>query len=105
MWFGVSILSKSLHALEQPKAPLWEESIVIVEADSEEHAVQLATPLGQSQQTSFSVGSRGDTVSWVFDSILEVFTINDESLSSGTEVFSRFLTEDEVLSLKKPFDS
>jgi hypothetical protein len=46
----------------------------------------------------------GDVATWVFDSVSSTYRIEDAELSDGTELFSRFLRDSEVSSLKTPFD-
>lgn len=103
MWFGVSILSKSCHAQVSADEPVWEESIVVVEANSIEEAEQLGIVIGQGQEVEYTVAG-GDSVHWVFDSIGGVFEITAGSIGSGVEVFSRYLKNSEVLSLKKTIE-
>ena len=104
MWFGASILFRAQHLREKPNPTIWEDSIIVVQADSLTEATELATAIGLERQVSYAVMD-DDWVDWVFDSVLDVFEIEDAALSSGVEVFSRHLTEDEVLKLKQPIAS
>jgi hypothetical protein len=103
MWFSAAILLRSEAAHRAPADSLWEESVVLVEAESEEHALKIATEIGRGQETSYSVEGQAD-LRWVFDRVESVFQIESDELRSGTELFSRFLRASEVESLLTPFD-
>lgn len=47
---------------------------------------------------------KSDTFRWVFVRYERVYQIEDESLKTGTELFSRFLRDSEVKSLLTPFE-
>jgi hypothetical protein len=103
MWFSAAILLKSEAADRAPRDLLWEESIVLVRADSEQDAVKLATQLGRRQETQYTIEG-GAELRWLFDRVERVFAIEADDLESGTELFSRLLRASEVESLLTPFD-
>jgi len=103
MYFTVSLLFKAVHRKpENGDDPLWEESIVLIEADTEEDARVQGEMLAKEQEIEYEVKG-GDSVVWQFELIERVFQIDNESLVSGTEIFSRFLLDEEVKSILKPF--
>ena len=102
MWFGASILMRG-EAKGQPTDDwLWEENIVLFDADSEEHAGELAAQHGRGHEDSYTAVS-GDEIRWVYDRVYSVFEIGERPVS-GTEVYSRFLRASEVASLLTPFE-
>lgn len=82
--------------------PLWEERIILVDVEDEKEAAETATKLAVDHETSFKTTS-GALVSWKFVQVERVFLI-DDNLSSGAELFSRFLRQSEVKSMLIPFD-
>jgi hypothetical protein len=102
MWFGVSILIRGETKDRPPQDWLWEETIVVFDADSTEHAKELAARHGRSHEVSFTSGT-GDEIHWVFDRVYAVCEL-DEPPVSGTEVFWHFPRAAEVASLLTPFD-
>lgn len=102
MLFAVSILYESQHSPETRPEPLWEESIRIVEAVSEEDARLAGESLGRQRLNSYI--AEGSTVTWVFRGVQNVFPLDQDGIRPGMEVFSRFLRDAEALSLLKPFE-
>ena len=102
MWYSASLLFKSerdgICAVEM----LWEEQIVLIEAEDEVEAKQKATQYGAAKEHEYR-NQKGESVRWVFKQIERVCEV-DPTLKDGAEVFSRFLRESEVKSLLTPFD-
>jgi hypothetical protein len=101
MWFGVNLLYKSVHTPTDSKPTLWEESVRLIQAQTEVEARDEAERMGRSGEHTYEV--EDGTVIWRFERIESVFSILDEELRSGSEVFSRFLKDSEVSSLLTPF--
>lgn len=102
MWFSASLLFQSVHRIPSDGS-LWEESIRLIKATSLTEAKSIADLLRRSSETEYSV-SDIDSVRWTFVRVESVFSIEDDLLKSGIELFSRFLRESEVNSLLTPFD-
>ena len=102
MWYAVNLLYRSEHIPTEDKPTIWEESIVLLEAGSEAEARNDAERIGKSGTRTYEV--QDGLVIWTFEQIERVYSINEENLRSGTEVFSRFLRDSEVKSLLTPFD-
>ena len=49
MWYTASLLFKGLHSVAPPGTPIWEQVIVLVEADSDTDARALAEAMGKSR--------------------------------------------------------
>ena len=103
MWFSAAILLRSEAADRLPTDSLWEESVVLVKADTEDDALMIATAIGRSQELSYTVEG-GTELRWRFDRVVSVYMIESEDLQSGTELFSRFIRASEVESLLTPFE-
>ena len=102
MWFSASLLFRSIHTVPDG-VELWEESICLVEADTEAKALAKASAIGHREQVSY-VARGEDTVTWEFVQVERVFEIEGGQPSDGVELFSRFLRKSEVESLLKPFE-
>ncbi|SRR5581483_810082 len=107
-WYTISLLLKSIHSPPSEREPLWEERIVLVEAQTDEEARQKGEKIGKEAEHEYGVeykGSKpGEKTKWTFMQVGRVCPIESESLSDGTELFSRFLRDSEVKSLLTPFD-
>jgi Domain of unknown function (DUF4288) len=102
MWFTASLLYKSRHPDHPQSEFLWEESIVLIRASSEEEARREAERIGKDGEHDY-VAAAGNLVHWTFEQVESVQAILDDALNHGTEVFSRFLRASEVESLLAPF--
>lgn len=102
MWYTASLLYKSTHTPTEPKPTIWEEQILLISARSEAEARDKAEQIGNSSAQTYKV--KDGLVVWKFERIERIYSIEEEELVSGTEVFSRFLRDSEVTSLLTPFD-
>ena len=105
MWFSANLLFQSAHepgVMPGSENSVWEESVVLLEAESEQEAHLLALRMGQEREVSYK-NVYGEMVSWRFDSIQALCEIGLEHPSHGSEVFSRFLKTEEVESMKRGF--
>lgn len=93
MW-SVALLFERLHPQSRkvPDDPLWEESVIVVDASSEEEAQEKAEQLARKEAVSFRAVS-GEQVEWNFVGVIGSHEITDQVVAEGTEVFSRFLRE------------
>ena len=73
-----------------PDDPLWEESIIVVDALNEEQAQKKAETLAKKEAVSYQAIS-GEQVEWNFVGVMDSHEISDEIIKEGTEIFSRFL--------------
>lgn len=95
-------LYRSEHIPTETKPTIWEESILLIKAGTEEEARSEGERLGRSGARTYEV--EDGLVVWSFEQIERVYAIGREELRSGTELFSRFLKDSEVKSLLKRFD-
>jgi hypothetical protein len=101
MKFAASILLRSTHPEEPEGGTLWEEQIHIFEASSEADALTKATEIGRREELSY-IASAGNQVAWTLVKVLKACCI-DSSQVDATEVFSRFLDNEQASALlKKP---
>ncbi len=86
----------------EAKPTIWEESILLIEAGSEEEARSEGERIARSRTHTYEV--EDGLVIWSFEQIERVYAIDREELRSGMEVFSRYLRDSEVKSLLTRFD-
>lgn len=82
---------------------LWQLVIVCVEADSEEAARAKAVSLGERYECAYDTAT-GVRLRWRVDGIDSVELIDPFPPQDGTEIFSRFLKDEEVRSLREPIE-
>ena len=102
MWFCACALSVAEHDQKHPTDALWEEQIFLIDAESEEDARVKGEQVARAERAEYR-NAAGEMIHWKFKNIESVHQIMDEELKSGTEVFSRFLREEQVQSMLKPF--
>ncbi len=103
MWYSVDILMKSSSSKVEGIPLLWEEVIIIVEAEGEADARTKAENIARLDEVEYTSIS-GENIEWTYERILQVYEIRPSQIADGTEVFSRFLRDSEVKSLSMPFD-
>jgi hypothetical protein len=103
MWFSVSLLMKGDSPNRANSHILWEESIVLVDAGSEEEAIHLGEQLAKESEHQYT-SATGDTICWTFHQVERAYQLEEDTFRTGTELFSRFLRTSEVESLLTPFD-
>ncbi len=101
-WYVASLLFKSTHSEDQSESPpyddLWEDSLILLRADTADAARQMAVDEGKLREVAYR-GQGDDVVAWSFERVERVFEVQAQTLESGTELFSRFLKASEVESL------
>jgi hypothetical protein len=81
---------------------LWEESIILIKAESKNDAQRLAENIGRQRNLTYEA-SDGVMLSWEFFKVERIFEI-DLFLETGSELFSRHLRGTEAESLLRSFE-
>ena len=102
MWFTASLLFKSQHHPAN-RDSLWEEQIVLIEAEDELAAKQKAVKLGKTGELEYR-NQTGELLRWSFEQVERLYEVEGNELKDGTELFSRFLRDSEVKSILTPFN-
>ena len=95
-WYSVKVLFESVHIKNYKTShnphdeKLFEESIFLVKAKTEEQAYDIGKEHGIKAQTEY-LNYYGETVRWTFIKIIDIFELSDDNIESGTEVYSRFI--------------
>lgn len=100
--FTASLLFRSLRDGVFLSENLWEESFVLIYANSDRDAEEQARQIGQSRKLSYETAD-GVELTWEFFKVERVFEVVD-AIGHGAEVFSRHLRTGEVDSLLTSFD-
>ncbi len=108
-WYTVSLLFKASYKIQSNNTPLWEERLLLINADSADAAAGEGASIGKRGEHTYEVGNRSiegekQNLTWTFDRIERVFLVEDDRLDHGTELFSRYLRDSEVRSLLTPFE-
>jgi Domain of unknown function (DUF4288) len=103
MWFCAAILKAAEHNGERRADSLWEEQFFLIESDSEKLAFEKAEQLASRREAPYK-NDKGELISWQFVKVDRVYSIAEEKLGSGVEVFSRFVRDSEAKSLMTPFE-
>ena len=69
--------------------PLYEESFVLLTAESDEEAGEKAAEYGKQQETSYR-NENGDLVTWKLKHVVDVRKVEDATFDDGSELYSRF---------------
>lgn len=101
-WFAASMFYRGIRSDNQDES-LWEERVVLLKAETMSEALENARKIGPASDVAYET-SDGSTLAWKFQCVERIVEIEEESLVSGTEIFSRFLREAEARSLLTPFD-
>jgi hypothetical protein len=101
-WFSVETFFEGINLSMTNVASLWEQSIILVEAENNEIAKTNAKKIAIKNEHEYQAID-GSDMKWKFRDLGNVFEVDSESLMNGIEIFSRFLRESEVKSLLTPF--
>lgn len=101
-WYSISVFYEGLRSSGGGEN-LWEEKIFLVQAASEALAVVASKELALTQEVDYRTDDDG-VVRWTFRTVASVCAIDSAEISSGVEVFSRFITASEAESLLQAFD-
>jgi hypothetical protein len=104
MFFSGSLLFKSEHQPDSNPYPLWEECVILIEAENESDAKVKAAQHGKAGEHEYK-NQAGELVRWSFERVERVCHIDKDALTDGTELFSRFLKDSEVKSLLTSFNA
>ena len=91
-WYAAKLIFESRIDATSKHDALWEESIRIFFASSEEDARSAALAAGKLAEHSYQ-NEVGETVSWHFREVQEIQDLCLSDLTSGAEVFSRLFRQ------------
>jgi hypothetical protein len=96
-WFTARCHFKSeVGSKRKDGARLWEEQFFLVRAMSKKHAERKAKHLARRKQHSYK-NFAGETVSWKFAEVIDVYEMIASRFGDGTEVYSRFFSRSGTL--------
>jgi hypothetical protein len=91
-WYAAKIIFRSDIDGSIEGNQLWEESIRVLMAGSEEEARAEAVKVGMAAKHSY-LSATGETVCWHFHEVQETQDLCVSELTHGTEVFSRLFRQ------------
>jgi hypothetical protein len=95
LYIAVVVYESSADA--QDYDPLYEESFMIIEADSEEEAREKA--LSRVNEPHSYKNQYGATITWSFKQLVQLLNVWDAGLKDGAELCSRFFQNYEAYGL------
>ena len=98
--FTVSVLYRSLRDGRYLPDNLWEESLLLIQAEGEAEAISLAERIAKGRSIEYR-NSEGEVLRWEFACVERAYEV--ENIVDGAEIFSRHLRQSEVESLLNPF--
>lgn len=91
MYFSALFLYRSVTASDIAEPPLYEETLVLIEADSMAEARRQAESMAQAPPQVYQ-NVRGETVTVTCERLVDVYAIAAERLEHGAELYSRHFT-------------
>lgn len=105
-WYSASIFLQAIHQDSVNAEGLWEEQVLLIQANDEEEARVLAAELGKGKEHEYVADEpTRHLVRWRFVAVERVCEIESNALANGVELFSRFLKAEEAERLLKGFDN
>jgi hypothetical protein len=99
-WYGVKLLYECIiSGNSNPEyidknytnsSKTYEESVVLVKAQSFEHAYKIAEKIASESEHDYT-NTYEEKVEWIFVKVIDIFQLFDDELKTGTEVYSRFI--------------
>ncbi|MDX1985913.1 MAG: DUF4288 domain-containing protein [Candidatus Obscuribacter sp.] len=99
MWYSAAVFFS--HDRNE-QASLWEEQVMLIEAESDEQAGYLAEEIARKGEHEFETSN--GLVRVHFRRVERVQLIESDTLDNGTILFHRFLRTTEAESLLTPFE-
>ncbi|GAA2812271.1 DUF4288 domain-containing protein [Saccharopolyspora taberi] len=87
--FYLAVLVTEATTDDGAGGPLYEESFVLLKAESEEEAREKAAEYGKQQETSYR-NENDELVSWKLKHVVDVRQVEDATFDDGSELYSRF---------------
>lgn len=86
-YLAVLVLESSADSADY--RPLYEESFVLIKAESREEADEKATEYGKQQESSYP-DEHHELITWKLKQVVEVKPVEDATFDDGSELYSRF---------------
>jgi hypothetical protein len=89
-YVGVLVIESTSEAADY--APLYEESFVLIKAESQQEAREKAIEYGKQHETSY-LDEEHRLITWKLKRLVEVKQLEDATFDDGTELYSRFFRD------------
>lgn len=90
--FYMAVLINEIVAESGDKQPLYEESFILLRAESSEEAREKARDHGKQQETSYH-NENHELVHWKLKQVRTVTPVEDATFDDGTELYGRFFRD------------
>ena len=88
-WYSVTANYKAVHLGKLRRRHLWEQTIFLVTAASEEEAQQVGYQVAKSKEHQY-LSATGEQVMWQLIEVIDIKELIDQELKQGMEVGWRF---------------
>lgn len=95
LWYSARIVMQAVHTQERVREKLFEDSIILIRAASDEEARRRAEKVGRSREHAY-LNMYGKRVEWVFFKLLDLVEVLEDPPRDGSEVYYRFLNKKEL---------
>jgi hypothetical protein len=87
-WYSVTANYKAVHLGKRRRRHLWEQTIFLIAATSDDEAQQLGFDIAKAKECQYL--AKGEQVRWQLIEIVDVKEFIDQALKQGMEVGWRF---------------
>lgn len=102
-WFSARLLFASEHPDETDVQPVFEDRIVLLEAEDEDEALGQAKTLGHDSCDQYTNES-GARVIWRFVEVLDLVQLPASKLGVGTQVYFQYLDEKDLAAVRRSLE-
>jgi hypothetical protein len=102
-WFSARLLFESRHPDETDVEKVFEDRIVLLEADDEHEAEREARKLGSKSREEYK-NQFGNRVIWEFVELLDLVPLTTEDIAHGSELYSQFLDEQDLAAVRRSLE-
>lgn len=112
-WYSVKLIFESIISSEPESNTIdinyisthktYEESIILINAQSFDYAYKIAEKKAIERELDY-INVYGESVGWKFVEAIDCFSIGEETLNTGVELYSRFLRVPKNINSKEFID-
>ena len=102
-FLSARLLFEAKHPDEEGLEKVYEDRIVLLEADDEDGAESEAMKLGSKSREEYK-NQFGNRVIWEFIEVLDLVTLDTDDIGHGSELYSQFLDEQDLAAVRRSLE-